>query len=138
MPADFIFPRGISVKCLWDQWWFGNKDKGIRPHRYLKATLFPHPKQCGPYFCKAKKLCEKLLKLINNNNLLSIGKTNISELTICKHDIVFNNAYRNLIDACLVNKNVITRPGELSYIYVFDLISRANSINKANGVNIEI
>ena len=135
VPADFIFPRNIPVKCLWDHWWFGNKDKGFRPYHYMKATLFPHSKQCGPYFSKAKKICEKICRVINDQKMLPTGKTNIKELTISEHDMVFNNAYRSLIDACCsVCKNTITKPGELSYVSVFDLIARANSINKENGI----
>ena len=101
LPVDFIFPRNIPVKTHWNQWWFGNKDKGLRP--YMKATLFlPHSKQSGLYFSNAKKICEKICRVINDQKMLPTGKTKIKELTISEHDMVFNNAYRSLIDACCI------------------------------------
>ncbi len=137
VPADFTFPRYITVSCLWDLWCLGNKDTGIRPFCFMRATDLPS-KQCSYYFSKAKKVCKEINRIITDKRLLPCGKENIDELTIQEHDTVFIDAYEILIDTCSVGKKSIDRSGELSYISMCGLITKAIAINKANAVLTEI
>jgi len=38
VPPDWRFPSKMSSKALWDLWYFGHRDNGIRPYRHLKKN----------------------------------------------------------------------------------------------------
>jgi hypothetical protein len=104
VPINWEFPSKLSVKAVWDMWFFGDKSTGIRPLKFLNRE---HD-LCGSCnsavkkrYSAAKLVIEELCKIIKSPESsirMPAGKTKIHELTVAESEQCFSEAYKLFIE----------------------------------------
>ena len=64
------FPIKLPLKAMWDLWYFGHREMGIRPYRLLRPSITKCNKQS---YNRAGLVVMYLTDLIQSNNLLPEG-----------------------------------------------------------------
>ena len=99
VPKDFIFPKGLTIRGLWDLWFFGYMELGIGPYRLInsKVDLKPH---CYKNFTAGKKIIERLEDFAcrgRKNPILPPGVTRCRDLTASQSGAIFGTIFSELI-----------------------------------------
>ena len=97
VPADFVFPD-VSVKTMWDLWFFGNSGKQIRPYKKLSEFLDDlRTKLDKVNYSRAKKVMGMLESVVKEQGLLPDSVSCISGLSLAAADNVFERALQEVL-----------------------------------------
>lgn len=120
VPPDWKFPGGMTVKKLWDLWYYGDKSTGIRPYRLINKKL---DIKCGPNAMqhnRAKSVMDRVANLIParpDGTSVVVWK-----LSIVDADVVFEDAFKSFLDTIYCSTVDKTRKHELSYSTAYQLM----------------
>ncbi|KAJ8506927.1 hypothetical protein ON010_g19037 [Phytophthora cinnamomi] len=95
-PKGWEFPARMSVKQMWNLWFFGNKDTGIRPYRLINKQ---HDIKVSDKMrhSRVRKVMEHVVHLVNEAGILPAGVNSISGMSVSAADDVFGIAYANML-----------------------------------------
>ncbi len=114
VPKNWTFPnRQCSTKMLWDLWWFGNVDIGVRPYRLLRRQ---YDIGVGPpqnRYSHASVLITVLKKIMLEQQFV-VEKFQFEVMNIQTSDSTFPLGYNYLI-RYIYNNNVPPKHDQLSY-----------------------
>jgi hypothetical protein len=130
VPLGWSFPRGITVKKLWDLWYFGDQSTGIRPYRLINKKFDVCARDEMMY---SRAHC--VLKVINN--LIPVPASNvpvnISKLSLQEADSVFEDAYQSFLHIIYDGAVNTVRKHELNYSTAHELLC----VNDTEGVYVK-
>jgi hypothetical protein len=95
VPRGWDFPTLLPVKQMWDLWWFGERNDGIRP--YYMISRVDIKEEHLMFQTRASKVMEFCKVLVSEMNLLRAGISCISKLTITEADSVFHRMFKRLL-----------------------------------------
>ena len=104
VPADFKFPD-VSVKNMWDFWYFGDSGSKIQPYKKLGEGHLDdlQTKLDKVNFSRAKKVMGMLEDVISNQQLLPSTVSKISALDTRAADEVFEKAFPSVLQELYPN-----------------------------------
>jgi hypothetical protein len=125
VPQGFRFPMNISVKIIWDLWFYGNQDIHVQPYRFMKPTYDLEVRSDRSAYSKAKYVILHIAKYAQDNNLIQAPATSISQLAKERSDEIFQEAFAN----CMRSINEIdgSRISELSYFRIYDILNKKHA-----------
>ncbi|OWY99979.1 hypothetical protein PHMEG_00028928 [Phytophthora megakarya] len=89
VPKDWEFPARANVKTLWNLWFFGDKDTGIRPYRLLRKQHDIMP-QHRMRHSRVRIVMEYMESLADKAELFPVGSKGVSMMQIPVADKVFD------------------------------------------------
>ena len=121
VPRNWIFPNRITVKRMWDLWFFGHQAEGIRPYRFINRNLDMTTKAQRKSYTEAKHVINKLVEFIQNMEppVLPYSNARIQDLQVTQCDIIFHAVYPNFITT-VYGDNRCNRPIEVSYATIYN------------------
>ncbi|ETP28117.1 hypothetical protein F442_22597 [Phytophthora nicotianae P10297] len=93
---DWEFPARANAKLLWNLWFFGDKDVGIRPYRLLNKQYDILPQHQMRY-TRVRIVMEHLEQLAKEAQLFPSGLTSVSMLEIPAADEVFDTSFAMML-----------------------------------------
>ena len=118
VPKDWEFPARLSVKMLWDLWWFGDRSTGIRPFKDINFAI-ELKEEHRMRFSRAKSVVEYCLEVMQKLKLLPEEATSVAKLSLQESDEIFHRLYEYIIDKLYDERP--GRPMELSYGTIYNL-----------------
>jgi archaellum component FlaC len=128
VPPNWSFPERLSSKTLWDLWFFGQKNQGIRPLYLINKAVDIQKKQHMMH-TRAKRVMQYYEKIVNDMNLLPSNVSSVALLSISESDKVFEMMYEQVIKDLYDNKKV-RRPHDICYGRIYNLLCQFNKKNK--------
>lgn len=120
VPPGWRFPTGITVKCLWDLWYHGDRSIGIRPLKLLKKDV-EVSKADGMKYSRATVVLKFMGKIMEEDN----SSTNVTRLTLQQSDALFHKTYKRLLQSMYSvqpDSEKLTRKDEVSYGTAYKLL----------------
>ncbi len=111
MPDGWEFPSRISVKTVWDLWFFGDKNSGIRSLRLISRQHDVQAKHAMRH-TRLKAVMDALETIAMERNLFPSPRRRVSDLSIEQSDEMFVVCFRCLLET--VYESAPKRPGEIS------------------------
>ncbi|ETP10191.1 hypothetical protein F441_14113, partial [Phytophthora nicotianae CJ01A1] len=96
VPKGWKFPAHTSVKQLWNLWFFGNKDSGIRPYKLL-SKQHDIKRSHQMRHSRTRKVMEYIVQLTKPPGALPGEVTDISSLQLAAADKVFGVVFHTLL-----------------------------------------
>ena len=133
VPIGWNFPHGITLKALWDLWFFGNEAANIRPYRSISKE---HDIKAADkmHYCRAFKTIEFTESLIRqyrdpqSNAKLIEDNISTHSLNHTDSDRIFDTIYLHMM--ILLYGTANGRKEELSYGGLYNLITKRNINNQ--------
>jgi predicted DNA-binding protein len=119
VPKGWEFPARLTVKMLWDLWWFGDRSTGIRPLSKInfEVELLQHRMRQS----RAKSVIEYCVGIVNDARLLPDRVSAVSSLSVGQSDTVFDSMYEQLIQNLYPPDRMPGIPLEICYGTVYNL-----------------
>ncbi|KAE8893983.1 hypothetical protein PF003_g21836 [Phytophthora fragariae] len=111
VPKDWEFPARASVKAIWNLWFFGDKDAGIRPYRLLSKQHDIKPEHRMRH-SRVSVVMSYMEQLVQEAGALPASVTKISALQVPTGDKVFDTAFTTMLSQLYSMKP--KRPEDLS------------------------
>ena len=92
VPLGWRFPRGITVKKLWDLWYYGDRSTGIRPYRLINKKWDINSKD-NMMYSRAQTVLNCIHKLIPQS--MPSDPVSISKLTLPEADSLFEVTFNH-------------------------------------------
>jgi hypothetical protein len=133
VPHGWNFPHGITLKALWDLWFFGNKAENIRPYRLISKEhdIKAADKMHYSRAFKAIEFTEALIRQYRDpqsNAKLIDDNVRTHCLNQTDSDRIFDAIYVHMM--ILLYGTANGRKEELSYGGVYNLITKRNINNQ--------
>lgn len=116
----------MTVKTLWDMWWFGDRSTGIRPFKDMSLSIETQEKH-SMRVSRARMVIEfcheVLLRLPENVNI-------VSKLSLEKNDRIFEKMFEYAIEKLYEGKDKPGRPLELCYGTIYNHIPKKSRRNR--------
>ena len=109
-----------SFKSIWDMWFYGNTELGIRSYKLLVKRV-DIKKKDNMKHTRARQVIAFSEALVLENNMLPPGVVSISKMTLTQNDRVFERAYSVVIEK-LYHRKPTRRVEEICYGGVFNLL----------------
>ena len=93
VPKGWTFPDKIPLKAIWDLWYFGNADIGIRPYKLINSSVDLISSVQRMKFSRAKKVIKFVEDIIFDKNPNLSRSEGVSKWTMEKNDTLFEAAY---------------------------------------------
>ncbi len=123
VPENWRFPSTLPVKNIWDLWFFGHRDDGIRPYRYIHRTHDLSFKSDRKMYTAAKSVIDKMKLKIISMNLATDNRYFMVAMTAVESDSLFFAAYDAFIDAIYLHaKRECVRRDDVCYNTVYNVI----------------
>ena len=122
VPPDWSFPDRLTTKALWDLWWYGEKNKGIRPYRLLNRSVDIEKKR-RIMFTRAKKVMMYYEEVASKMNLLPIGTQSISSLSLEESDRMFEKLFEHATTE-LYGEGNERRPQDVAYGTIYNKLKQ--------------
>ncbi|KAF1782451.1 hypothetical protein GQ600_15013 [Phytophthora cactorum] len=90
------FPAHTSVKQMWNLWFFGNKDTGIRPYKLLSKQHDIQPNHQMRH-SRVQKATQHIVDIVHGAGVLPEGVTNISSMQLAAGDKVFDAVFKTML-----------------------------------------
>ncbi|KAH9157947.1 hypothetical protein AeRB84_000266 [Aphanomyces euteiches] len=107
VPENWEFPVLLTVKSMWNLWFYGNKTSGIRPYRCITKRDLSH--QYHMRHTRTSIVMKSLIDIAVERSLISDGPKRaanaISDLSIAMSDKLFEAAYSVLINRLYPSSN---------------------------------
>jgi len=133
VPPNWNFPRGITLKALWDLWFFGNADENIRPYRLInkefdvKVNDKMHYSRAIKTISFTESLISEYRDPVTNAKLLA-NNQRIHTLSNTDSDKIFDIVYQHMM--ILLYGTTTGREEELTYGGLYNLITKKNINNQ--------
>ncbi|KUF82947.1 hypothetical protein AM587_10002300 [Phytophthora nicotianae] len=121
VPKGWEFPAHTRVKQLWNLWFFGNKDSGIRPYKLL-SKQHDIKRSHQMRHSRARKVMEYIVQLTKPPGALPGEVTDISSLQLAAADKVFGVVFHTLLSQLYCN--MPKRPEELTYGTIYNRLCK--------------
>ena len=116
VPKGWEFPTGLTVKSLWDLWWFGDRDTGIRPLHKIDFSNELRGPYCNMRLSRAKSVAEYCTSLVHELQLLPEGVKKYEEVPIEDSDRIFKEMFEeHAIPRLYAGKEETGRAMEICY-----------------------
>lgn len=115
VPENFRFPNKITLRSMWDLWWFGDVSTQIRPYIHIHRSSLKLKKDQTLYD-KAKKVTTFMTKVAVEKGLLQENQQ-IHDQTLSQN--VFTQIFTIILQKSYGDKTP-SRPNELSYVTIAD------------------
>jgi hypothetical protein len=127
VPLDWKFPTRLTMKALWDLWWFGDKTTGIRPFYRIDFSHELKETKVKMRHSRALAAVEYFIKVAHEKKLFRDGIICVSQLLITESDNLFMEVFSHVIQALYANKKEPGRPMEISYGTIYDKLPKSTS-----------
>jgi hypothetical protein len=125
VPPGWRFPHGITVKAMWDLWFFGDRSTGIRPYRALSKSA-DVARQDQMMYRRAEVTMQYIQKKVEaEGGRMPAGKRYVSQLTIVESDRIFDAVIMTLL-AELYPPHELVRKEEIKYSTLYNLIVKSD------------
>ncbi|KAH9150391.1 hypothetical protein LEN26_004087 [Aphanomyces euteiches] len=115
VPENWEFPALLTIKSMWDLWFFGNKTSGIRPYRFITKRDLSNVYHMR--HTSTSMVMNYLIEICLERKLVDCDAEKaakaISEMSIEMSDAVFEAAYSVLINRLYTN-NMPSREEQLT------------------------
>jgi len=121
VPFGFRWPTGMNTKVIWDFWFFGNShpDKRIVAYRRIEPKFELTTDHCKVEHTKAKRVIEKLLKILVDDEKISTYK----DINESNSQGLFEYSYSKLL-VLAYGQEGKDRPGDLILGTVYERLRR--------------
>jgi hypothetical protein len=119
VPKDWRFPKSLSVKQIWDLWFFGHRSDRIRPYRHIHRYADISVNSDRRLYSAAKIVIENFGKYILRRN----NEFNFRNMTPESSDANFFTNYSSFLDEIYSQCNrQCVRKDDLSYGTLYSVI----------------
>lgn len=119
VPPDWRFPKGTTVKKLWDLWYYGDRNAGIRPYRLINRRL-DIKKEDSMMYSRATRVMTHVYNLVPTDN--EGVPVKVQDLLLTDADTLFERTYNLFLDVIYCGKVDRTRKHELNYSTAYQLL----------------
>ena len=126
VPKDWRFPERLSVKAMWDLWFCGNQDIGIRPYRLINHSI-DLVQEDKMKVTRVRKVVGFMEKIITELESMPRGTTSISNISMVDNDRTFDEAFVIMIQRVYNGKKVDRVEGK-SYGTLYNKIVKLGKV----------
>lgn len=124
VPKNWRFPSSVTVKNMWDLWFFGHYGDGIRPYRYLHRNHDLSVKTDRKMFTAAKVVIENMKNKIVSMNTALDNRYFMVSMTRVESDSLFFAAYDTFIsEVYLLAQRECVRRDDVCYNTVYNVLT---------------
>ncbi len=119
VPIDWCFPnRQCSTKMLWDLWFFGNVDIGVRPYRLLRRQYDIRKGPPQNRYSHASVVITVLKNIMLEQNMVE-SDFDFANIDLVTSDTKFQMGYNYLIRH-IYRDNIPMKHDQLSYMTIYE------------------
>jgi hypothetical protein len=97
VPPEWEFPARITTKTLWDLWWFGDKNSGIRPYCLLTGSDIKRVRTNKMRRSRAKVTMSFFIDVGIELKLLNSRTERIKSISLCESDALYAKLYAEVL-----------------------------------------
>jgi hypothetical protein len=123
VPENWEFPSRMTVRTLWDLWFFGDRSTGIRPFKDLNLSVESQEKH-SMRVSRARVVIEYCHDILLRLHLLPENVNIVSKLSVEENDRIFEEMFEHAIAKLYEGKDKPGRPLELCYGAMYNHIPK--------------